>query len=300
MAKDITVSIVIPSYNSMETIEHCLDSVLNQSTKTPYEVVLVDSSDDATPQIIGDKYSTVKLIRLNHRTNPAQARNIGIRHSKGKLIVLIDADCVAEKDWLEMIIKTHEKEPYLIIGGPVKNYKKEDILGTVIYLIKFSEFLPKSPRRVLSFIPTCNTSYKREVFDRFGYFPIEIDCYEDVLFHRTIAANGEKTLFNPLVQVSHINEKGWQKFYNHLFKIGFKTAIARKLAQFLKGSFLIRFRFLIPLLFFYKLCIITTQNFRWDMKNFLFIVLFFPLVGLAILIWVYGFWKGALSRPKKI
>jgi glycosyltransferase involved in cell wall biosynthesis len=301
MAKEegMSVSIVIPSYNSMETIKCCLDSVLNQSTTTPYEVVLVDSSDDATPQIVRNEYETVKLIRLSHRTNPAQARNIGIRHAKGKVIALIDADCVAEEDWIEMIMKTHEREPSLIIGGPVKNFNRCNILGTAIYLIKFNEFFPKSPERLVSFIPTCNASYKRTVFDRFGDFPQEMWRSEDVLFHRRIAAQGEKILFSPAIQVSHVNGRRWQEFYRHLFEIGFWTARSRKQASFLKGAFLVKMRFLIPLLFFYKFGSIIGRCFRWDTKSLFFVVLFFPLVSLAILIWIYGFWKGTLSKPSR-
>lgn len=295
--KDVSVSVVIPSYKSMATLEHCLVSLLNQSIEEPYEVILVDSSDSITQKIIENKFKRVKLIKLEKKTGPAQARNIGIRQSKGSIIALIDADCVAEKNWLEMIFKTHKKEPYLIIGGPIENYKRKNILGSVIYLIEFSEFLPGSPRRVVSFIPTGNASYKRRVFDKFGLFPNKMEGSEDVLFHRGISHRGGKILFSPQIKVSHINKRGWKEFRNQIFKIGFWTAIVRKKADYLSGSFLIRLRFLIPLLFFYKLIVVLGRVLKWGAKNLKFYLLLVPLIGVGIFIWVYGFWMGALSPP---
>ncbi len=293
--RDVSLSVVIPSYKSMATLELCLDSVLNQSIEEPYEVILVDSSDAATQKIIENKFKEINLIKLEEKANPARARNIGVRCSKGQIIAVIDSDCIAESNWLEIIAKTHRKAPHLIIGGSIKNYKKWNIFGSVIHLIEFGEFLPGSPRRTVSFIPTGNASYKRAAFDKYGLFPIEMDCSEDVLFHHKIAHNGNTILFTPQIKVSHINRKDWKDCLNQIFKIGLWTAVARRKVTYLSGSFLVRFRFLIPLLFFYKFTAVLGRVLRWDTKNFPFVVFISPLIAVGVLVWVYGFWKGAVS-----
>lgn len=58
----MTVSVVIPSYNSAKTIRDCLRAVLDQ-TRPAEEVIVVDSSDDETPEIIRGQFSQVKLIQ---------------------------------------------------------------------------------------------------------------------------------------------------------------------------------------------------------------------------------------------
>ena len=79
MKRHPSVSIVIPSYNSKKTIVQCLNSVLNQSYQGINEVLVVDSSDDSTDEIIRNTFSSIKLIHLKKKTLPGAARNIGSR-----------------------------------------------------------------------------------------------------------------------------------------------------------------------------------------------------------------------------
>ena len=48
----MTVSIIIPAYNSEKFIKRCLDSVINQIYKNLEIIVIDDASKDNTKQII--------------------------------------------------------------------------------------------------------------------------------------------------------------------------------------------------------------------------------------------------------
>ena len=61
------VSVVIPSYNSRGTIRACLESVLGQETELTYEVLVADSSDDGTDEIIRADFPGVRLIHSRER-----------------------------------------------------------------------------------------------------------------------------------------------------------------------------------------------------------------------------------------
>jgi len=50
------LSVIIPSYNSENTIEKCLNSLKSQSFSGEYEIIIVDSSADRTPHIVGNRY----------------------------------------------------------------------------------------------------------------------------------------------------------------------------------------------------------------------------------------------------
>ena len=164
------ISIIIPSYNSQSTIRGCLNSVLNQSYVDEYEVILVDSSVDDTPKIVKEYYPRVRLIHFDQKTDPGTARNFGIQESSGDLIAFIDSDCIAAHNWLERIAQTHGTQ-YNIVGGVVTNGNPtDDLIGWAGYLAEFREFLPELPREEVKHIPTCNISYKRVVFERYGYF----------------------------------------------------------------------------------------------------------------------------------
>ena len=84
------VSIVIPVYNGERTIERCLESVMAQEAPFAFEVVVADSSEDRTPEIIAERFPGVRLIHLAERAYPGTARNVGIRETRAPLVALID------------------------------------------------------------------------------------------------------------------------------------------------------------------------------------------------------------------
>lgn len=74
------VSVVIPAYNAQRTIKRCLDSVLAQDYPN-FEVILVSEF------------------------GRGNARNAGIKAASGEIIAMIDADCIAPKNWLTNLTK---------------------------------------------------------------------------------------------------------------------------------------------------------------------------------------------------
>ena len=191
------ISVIVPSYNSEATIVPCLQSILNQDIKEPYEVIVVDSSSDQTQELIKKYFPTVKLIHIDHRIDAGTARDTGVRNSQGELIAFIDSDCTIEPDYLQRVLENHSSNNYAAVGGPVKNANPQSLISWASYVIEFSEFLPKGEKKVeVSNIPTCNICYKREVFDRYGRFPgKEVLQQEDLLFNWRIHSQGGKILF---------------------------------------------------------------------------------------------------------
>ncbi len=87
------VSVVIPSYNSCDTIEAAIDSALSQSV--PVEVIVVDDgSQDDTEQVLM-KYKTdprVKILLNNTNSGVAESRNRGVRAAACDRIAFLDSD----------------------------------------------------------------------------------------------------------------------------------------------------------------------------------------------------------------
>jgi glycosyltransferase involved in cell wall biosynthesis len=98
------VSIVIPTYNSGETLEECLESVRGQKYLF-YEVTVIDNfSNDATLEIA--KEFGAKIIQ--QKCNPAHARNIGIANSTGKYVLFLDSDQVLSPSVVEECVEKCE------------------------------------------------------------------------------------------------------------------------------------------------------------------------------------------------
>jgi len=91
----LTVSVIMPSFNSEKHIKEAIKSILNQSF-IDFELIVVDGgSTDNTVKIIQDlskKDKRIVYIDNIDDQGPAHARYIGIKKSKGEYIAFLDAD----------------------------------------------------------------------------------------------------------------------------------------------------------------------------------------------------------------
>ena len=102
MMESKKLSIIIPTYNEEECIRKCIESLLDQSYKN-YEIIVVDDgSTDKTREIIR-KFKNIMLIKGLHK-GPGFSRNLGVKNSKGDILIFVDADMEFPKDYLKNII----------------------------------------------------------------------------------------------------------------------------------------------------------------------------------------------------
>ena len=98
----VKLSVIIPVYNAEETIEKCLNTLLNQ-TFNEYELIVInDGSTDNTSNIL-DKFKKNKNIVIINKQNEGigKARNIGIKEARGEYITFVDSDDYVDEKMLE-------------------------------------------------------------------------------------------------------------------------------------------------------------------------------------------------------
>lgn len=276
-----------------------MDSLEYQSYTGDFEIIVVDSSYDRSPEIVAAAYPAVKLIHLNKRTDPGTARNIGIGQATWDLIAFLDADCVAAHDWVERIASAHESS-YDIVGGIVKNGNgKDDLVGCAGYMAEFRDFLPGKGRQEVTHIPTCNISYKKRIFREFGLFEGEYYPQEDLIFNYGLWKHGERILLDPAIQVYHHHRSGLKEFLYHQNKIGKATSKVLRAIP-LEGSFIARR----PLLAICLAPFITLVKFVKTVRVFLRCQpqlikecpLVLPVFALGLVCWAIGFVGSAYAE----
>lgn len=107
------VSFIIPTFNAASNIEICLKSIKKQDyPKNRYEILVVDGrSDDQTVEI-AKKYN-VKILDNPFR-DPESAKFLGIKHSNGQIIALVDSDNeIIKRDWLRKMVRPLLIDPSL-------------------------------------------------------------------------------------------------------------------------------------------------------------------------------------------
>jgi glycosyltransferase involved in cell wall biosynthesis len=97
--RDVTVSVVVMTYNHEQYIAQALDSVLEQATAFPFEVIITeDCSTDGTRQLI-QKYQErhpdrIRLMLSPHNLNDNSVLSRAVLAARGKYVALLDGD-----DW---------------------------------------------------------------------------------------------------------------------------------------------------------------------------------------------------------
>jgi len=113
-------SVIVIAYNEEKYIKKCIDSILTQSFKD-YELIVVDDgSIDRTAEIVKSYRNKLHYVKIRH-SGYSTARNAGIKRAKGELVFFTDADCIVDKQWLEVGTKHMDSNPKVIAaGGQVK------------------------------------------------------------------------------------------------------------------------------------------------------------------------------------
>jgi len=104
------VSFILPTRNVEWNIRPLLESILSQEYDGNIEVLIMDSSDDGTPEIA--KEFPVKIVRVEPEDyNCGKARNDGATMTDGEFLVFLSADVeIRDKRWLSKLT-SHFSDP---------------------------------------------------------------------------------------------------------------------------------------------------------------------------------------------
>lgn len=103
------VSVIIPTYNSWNTLKSCIASIKSQTLKAKEIIVVNNGSTDGTEQKV-KKFTGIKLINLQTNTGVTGGRNTGIKKAdlSSDYLFFFDHDMVAEKNMLRELVKVAE------------------------------------------------------------------------------------------------------------------------------------------------------------------------------------------------
>jgi GT2 family glycosyltransferase len=279
------ISVVIASYNSRRTIVNCLRSLEKQVTSVRFEIIVVDSSTDGTGELVERTFPFVQVVRFKERKFCGNARNIGVSLAKGNIVAFIDADCVAEKNWIEEIVKAHAF-PYPVIGGAIANTEPANAVSWAAFFCEFSQWMPGRTSRWMKDVCGANMSYKKTIFQQYGHF-LEGTYCSDTHFHWRLGKGGISLRFVPSILVSHTSIDQLKELVTHEFFHGRYFPRVRIKAQhflWMKRALYVIFSPLIPLKLFLDRSI-------FNITNRIYFIRFLktsPLLALGLFCWSLG------------
>jgi hypothetical protein len=131
------ISIIIPTYNSDDTILLTLASIesqkLTKENLKKIEVIIVDDgSDNPVKNLIKDDYTfKLKIIRLEENSGRSEARNIGGYSALYNHLIFIDSDILLSNNFLLEHSLRFQSIPKSLFISLKNNINKNDILCNV-------------------------------------------------------------------------------------------------------------------------------------------------------------------------
>lgn len=104
------VSIVVPIYKAENTLNKCVESIVNQTYENLDIILVDDGSPDKCPQMCDEWAHRDSRIRVIHKEldHVCEARNAGLQATKGDYVIQIDSDDYIESNMIESMIKKAE------------------------------------------------------------------------------------------------------------------------------------------------------------------------------------------------
>lgn len=207
-------SVIIPTWNGVEILQHALASLARQRFRD-FEVVVVDNgSTDGTLRFLRDRHPEVRVVAFPENRGFAVAANAGIKVAEGEVLVLMNNDIEADPEWIGALVGGMDRyadagacaSKMLSWADPSRIDSAGDDLGLFAYAIGHGQ--PDGPAfgRTGEVFSACAgaAAYRRSVLEEVGLFDERFFAYlEDVDLGARIQLSGWRCVYLPDAVVHH-------------------------------------------------------------------------------------------------
>lgn len=195
---ELSISVIIPSYNRWEATKRAVRSALSQ-TYPPMEVIVVDDGSERPVSFerLGITDARLRIIRLDRNSGAAAARQCGVEAARGSAVAFLDSDDVWLPDKLASQVGYMETSGLVVVAcGWAASPESDEELEYV---------LPRESRNASDFAAGCwfapgsTLLLPREVFNLVGPFNCNLRRLEDYEWFLRFALLGGKLLVAPKI-----------------------------------------------------------------------------------------------------
>lgn len=211
MAK-ISVSIIIPNYNTRELLKKNLAKVIKEG----YEIIVVDdASTDGSVEELRKLKGKIKLITNKKNLGFSSTVNRGVKAAKGEIVILLNTDVYPEKGFLKPVLPHFQDSQVFAVGLMDKSIENGKVVlrGRGVGEWKRGFYVHRRgevDKKDTAWVSGGSGAFRKSIFLALGGFaPIYNPFYwEDIdLSYRAVKV-GYKILFEPKSIVIHEHEKG--------------------------------------------------------------------------------------------
>lgn len=238
------VSVIIPTYNRPDFLPNTINSLLEQDFEN-YEIIVIDNAClNNTKTLIESLRANCKCsLKYIRETNIGlhNARHAGAKEAKGKILLYIDDDVIADRNLLNEIVKFYSDSKVGCVGGKIlPKWESEPPDWINLFPKWYLSILDDEdgPKEV-KWIHGCNFSIRKDLLFKVGGF--NPDAFGDkkmwwmrgdgeVGLLRKVHNTGKKVIYNPNAVVWHFipkNRMTIEYFKERAFKSGIEASFSK-------------------------------------------------------------------------
>lgn len=191
------VSVIVPAWNEEVGIVSTIKSILSNDYDNFELIVVNDGSTDRTDEKVKkfiNKYNGGTPVLYVEKSNggKASALNLGVEKSKGEIIITTDADSNLDKYAIQNIVKQFSDSRVMAVAGNVRVGNTGRIIGAIQKIEYIYGFYFKRADSILNsvyIVGGAAAAYRKEIFNKLGYFDTEI-ITEDIEYSTRILNAG--------------------------------------------------------------------------------------------------------------
>jgi len=219
-------SIIVPAYQEANRIGDCVRALVDQSIpRSDYEIIVIDDASPDDTSVVAQASGADAVCRIDHGGASA-ARNAGLAHARGDLILFTDADCMPCREWIERMVAPFSDSDTAGVKGTYRSRQK-----TLVARLVQLEFEVRYERMAtlpeIDFIDTYAAAYRRSVLDEEGGFDTEypVPSAEDVDLSFRLAQKGYRMVFVPDAWVWHVHPTSLKAYLKRKMRFGYWRAL---------------------------------------------------------------------------
>lgn len=231
------VSIVIPCRNEQKYIALCLDSIVAQDyPKDKLCVYVCDGeSDDGTVDIIKsyeEKYPFINYLNNPHRTTP-YALNLGLQKGGFDVGIILGAHAALAPDYVSKSVACFNIDPAIgCVGGIIENIHENEISEAIGLAMSSSFGVGNAHFRTAAKDGYVDTvafgAYKKEVFEKIGYFDETLVRNQDDEFNYRVLINGFKIWLSHEIKCVYYVRASFPKLLQQYKQYGYWKVFVNK------------------------------------------------------------------------
>lgn len=220
------VSVVVPCRNEALYIEACVRSILEVDyPRDRFELIVADGASTDGTRAVLERLAAVdvrlRIVDNAARITPA-ALNTAIRASRGEVIVRMDAHAKVPSGYVRLCVERLLASGAGNVGGIMHTVPRENgiwarALAAAIshpFGVGNSRFRTHSSKPI--WVDTVfGGCYRRDVFDRVGYFNENLSRGQDMEFNLRLRRAGEKILLDPAIESWYYSRSDMTSFLAH-------------------------------------------------------------------------------------